>query len=424
MSDFGSPSNPPPPPSYGGPPPPPSHGGPPPPPSYGGPPPPAYGTAPPAGWGQGGAPGWAGPPAKPPRRPVPVPAILIAVGGALSVIGSFVTWFTIDGTSFTGFGSSSTDDTVKDGPVFLTMGIVLIVLAVILFVMKKVLGVAITAIVFAGLTAIFALGRPRRRRRREVRREGVRQRLHHRTRPVPVPGRRAGGARRVDLGDGRETTMTVEAERAEELRKLIAYHDERYYADDAPEIGDADYDALVRELRSIEEGHPELVTADSPTQHVGAGALSSAFAPVVHSVAMTSLDNAMDLAELTVWGERVRRGLGGTDPAFVCELKIDGLAMSLRYERGRFVQAATRGDGRVGEDVTANVATIAAVPKRLGPSAPDVLEVRGEVFMPIASFEALNERQAAAGQPRFANPRNAGAGSLRQKNPRSPHRAS
>ncbi len=211
--------------------------------------------------------------------------------------------------------------------------------------------------------------------------------------------------------------MTVEAERAEELRKLIAYHDERYYADDAPEIGDADYDALVRELRSIEAGHPELVTADSPTQRVGAGVLSTAFAPVVHSVAMTSLDNAMDVAELTAWGDRVRRGLGGADPAFVCELKIDGLAMSLRYEHGLFVQAATRGDGRVGEDVTANVATIATVPKRLGPSAPDVLEVRGEVFMPIASFEALNERQAAAGQPRFANPRNAGAGSLRQKNP-------
>ena len=202
-----------------------------------------------AGWGQSGAPGWAGPPAKPPRRPVPVPAILIAVGGALSVIGSLVTWFTIDGTSFTGFGSSASDDTVKDGPVFLTMGIVLIVLAVILLALKKVLGVAITAIVFAGLTAIFALADLERRRRRGDRREGVRQRVQHRTRPVPVPRRRAGGARRVDLGDGLETTMTVEAERAEELRKLIAYHDERYYADDAPEIGDADYDALVRELR-------------------------------------------------------------------------------------------------------------------------------------------------------------------------------
>lgn len=211
--------------------------------------------------------------------------------------------------------------------------------------------------------------------------------------------------------------MSAEAERAEELRKLVSHHNERYYADDAPEIADADYDALVRELRAIEDAHPELVTADSPTQVVGAAALSTAFAPVTHRVPMTSLDNAMDLAELTAWGDRVRRGLGGLDAAFVCELKIDGLAMSLRYERGRFVQAATRGDGRVGEDVTANVATIQAVPKRLPAGAPEVLEVRGEVYMPIASFEALNERQAAAGQPRFANPRNAGAGSLRQKNP-------
>ena len=210
--------------------------------------------------------------------------------------------------------------------------------------------------------------------------------------------------------------MTVESERAAELRTLIAHHNERYYADDAPEIADADYDALVRELRAIEETHPELVTVDSPTQVVGAAALSASFAPVAHAVPMTSLDNAMDLAELTAWGDRVRRGLGGVDAEFVCELKIDGLAMSLRYEHGRFVQAATRGDGRVGEDVTANVATIAAVPKRLV-GAPEVLEVRGEVYMPIASFEALNERQEAAGQPRFANPRNAGAGSLRQKNP-------
>ncbi|MFT3853638.1 MAG: NAD-dependent DNA ligase LigA [Ilumatobacteraceae bacterium] len=211
--------------------------------------------------------------------------------------------------------------------------------------------------------------------------------------------------------------MTLEAERADELRRLIAHHDERYYADDAPEIADAEYDALVRELRSIEEAHPELLTAGSPTQVVGSGVLSASFAPVVHAEPMTSLDNAMDLAELTAWGDRVRRGLGGIEAALVCELKIDGLAMSLRYEHGRFVQAATRGDGRVGEDVTANVATIAAVPKRLGAGAPEVLEVRGEVYMPIASFEALNERQAAAGQPRFANPRNAGAGSLRQKNP-------
>ena len=133
---------------------------------------------------------------------------------------------------------------------------------------------------------------------------------------------------------------------------------------------------------------------------------------------MTSLDNAMDEAELTQWGDRVARGLAGAPATFVCELKIDGLAMSLRYEGGKFVQAATRGDGRVGEDVTANVATIEALPKRLPKGAPEVVEVRGEVYMPIASFEALNERAAAAGQPLFANPRNAGAGSLRQKDPR------
>ena len=214
--------------------------------------------------------------------------------------------------------------------------------------------------------------------------------------------------------------MTAPDRRAAELRDEIAHHNERYYAADAPEISDADFDALTRELLAIEAAHPELVSDDSPTRRVGAGPLSATFAPVVHVMPMTSLDNAMDLDELVAWGERVRRGLGPEGAAaarFVCELKIDGLAMSLRYERGRFVQAATRGDGRVGEDVTANVATIAAVPERLPDGAPDVLEVRGEVFMPIASFDALNERAAQLGQPRFANPRNAGAGSLRQKDP-------
>ena len=208
------------------------------------------------------------------------------------------------------------------------------------------------------------------------------------------------------------------AARAADLRRQIAYHNERYHTLDSPEIADADYDLLVRELLSLEGEHPELASTDSPTTQVGAAPLSATFAPVVHRVAMTSLDNAMDEAELAQWGDRVARGLAGAPATFVCELKIDGLAMSLRYERGQFVQAATRGDGRVGEDVTANVATIAALPKRLPKGAPDVVEVRGEVYMPIASFEALNERADAAGQPRFANPRNAGAGSLRQKDPR------
>ncbi|MFN8022008.1 MAG: NAD-dependent DNA ligase LigA [Acidimicrobiales bacterium] len=203
-----------------------------------------------------------------------------------------------------------------------------------------------------------------------------------------------------------------------ELTRQIRYHDERYYANDAPEIPDAEYDRLVRELRALEEANPDLASPESPTQRVGAGSLNASFAPVTHRVPMTSLDNAMDTAELTAWGERVARGLGGAAASYVCELKIDGLAMSLRYEGGRFVQAATRGDGRVGEDVTANVATIKGLPHRLPAGAPEVLEVRGEVYMSLASFEALNERAEQAGQPRFANPRNAAAGSLRQKDAR------
>jgi DNA ligase (NAD+) len=208
------------------------------------------------------------------------------------------------------------------------------------------------------------------------------------------------------------------ATRVDELRSLIAYHNERYHTLDSPEISDADFDLLVRELLTLEAENPELASPDSPTSHVGSAPLSATFAPVVHRVPMTSLDNAMNEAELIQWGDRVARGLQGSAARFVCELKIDGLAMSLRYEHGKFVQAATRGDGRVGEDVTANVATIGALPKRLPRGAPEVVEVRGEVYMPIASFKALNERAAEAGQPMFANPRNAGAGSLRQKDPR------
>ncbi len=210
------------------------------------------------------------------------------------------------------------------------------------------------------------------------------------------------------------------AQRAEELRAQIAYNDRLYHELDTPEIPDADYDALVRELREIEERHPELVTADSPTQRVG-GAPSVLFAPVRHLVPMMSLDNAMDLDELQAWAGRI----GRIDPQaleadFVCELKIDGLAMSLTYEAGRFTRAATRGDGVTGEDVTANVATIGVVPHRLswpedrGP-APSVLEARGEVYMSVSAFEELNRRQLEAGQKTFANPRNSAAGSLRQK---------
>lgn len=220
------------------------------------------------------------------------------------------------------------------------------------------------------------------------------------------------------------------SKRIKALREQIAYHNERYYADDAPEVSDADYDALVRELRRLELEHPELIDESSPTSVVGAGALSSAFEPVVHSQPMVSLDNAMDESELAAWGDRVLRGLGDERPRFVCELKIDGLAISLRYENGKFVRAATRGDGRVGEDVTANVGTIKSLPKNLpttGGSVPSVLEVRGEVYLPTEAFkrlqaakEAENRERVAAGrkpEPVPVNPRNAGAGSLRQKDP-------
>jgi DNA ligase (NAD+) len=219
-----------------------------------------------------------------------------------------------------------------------------------------------------------------------------------------------------------EDTAPVEnvAERIAALSELVAYHNRRYHELDDPEISDGDFDLLVRELRDLEAAHPELVAEDSPGQAVG-GAPSVLFAPVVHSVPMMSLDNAMTQDELAAWGQRVSRGLPGETVCYVCELKIDGVAMSIRYERDRYVQAATRGDGRVGEDVTANVATIGAVPERLrvpkGTVVPDVLEVRGEVYLPVASFERMNEVAAANGERLFVNPRNAAAGSLRQKDP-------
>ena len=214
------------------------------------------------------------------------------------------------------------------------------------------------------------------------------------------------------------------AARAAELRELIAYHNERYHTLDAPEIPDADYDALVRELQSIEAAHPELRSPDSPTQAIG-GAPSATFAPVEHELPMMSLDNAFERAELDAWAERVAKGLdlspeaGAAAPVgYVCELKIDGVACSIRYEAGELVLAATRGNGRVGEDITANVRGIAAIPNRLDTSSPPaVVEARGEIYLPVATFEALNEAQEAAGLPRYANPRNTAAGSLRQKDP-------
>jgi DNA ligase (NAD+) len=204
--------------------------------------------------------------------------------------------------------------------------------------------------------------------------------------------------------------------RAEELRDLIAYHNDRYHRLDDPEIADGEYDQLVRELRDIEADHPDLVVPDSPTSAVGA-APSTLFAPVVHRVPMMSLDNAFSADELKAWADRLAKQVP-EDTAFVCELKIDGLAISLTYRDGRYVQAATRGDGRTGEDVTANVATIRDIPdllaKKAGPP-PAVIEVRGEVYMPASAFEELNRRQAEAGERLFVNPRNSAAGSLRQK---------
>ena len=203
------------------------------------------------------------------------------------------------------------------------------------------------------------------------------------------------------------------AERADELRAQIEYHNARYFELDEPEITDAEYDALVRDLRHIEELHPELVTPDSPTQKVG-GAVSPLFAPVQHRVPMMSLDNAFSYDELLAWGARLEKNV--EDPDYACELKIDGVAISILFENGRYTRAATRGDGSTGEDVTPNIATLAAIPKQLTlKNPPQVLEVRGEVYMPLPAFEELNKRQAEADLRLFANPRNSAAGSLRQK---------
>jgi DNA ligase (NAD+) len=223
-----------------------------------------------------------------------------------------------------------------------------------------------------------------------------------------------------DAAGGEAVASQEVAGRAAELRELIRYHNERYHTFDAPEIPDADFDALVVELRDLEAAFPELVTADSPTQTVGA-ARSATFAPVTHALPMMSLDNAFDRAELEAWAERVARGLDLGDAAapvgYACELKIDGVACSLRYESGQLVLAATRGNGRVGEDITANVRGIEPIPVTLAGSPPAVVEVRGEIFLPVSTFDTLNEAQEAAGLPRYANPRNTAAGSLRQKDP-------
>jgi DNA ligase (NAD+) len=207
------------------------------------------------------------------------------------------------------------------------------------------------------------------------------------------------------------------AARAGELRGAIEYNAYRYHILDDPEVSDAEYDEAMRELVRIEERFPELVTADSPTQRVGA-APSELFASLAHPSPMWSLDNAFSLEELLAWGKRVERVLGGVAD-YWCELKVDGAAVDLTYVDGRLDRAATRGDGRAGEDITANVKTIPSVPLRLrGQALPDLLEVRGEIYMPVAAFAELNEQLAGDGLRVFANPRNAAAGSLRQKDPK------
>ena len=215
--------------------------------------------------------------------------------------------------------------------------------------------------------------------------------------------------------------MTREADaaaRIDELREEIRRHDYLYYVLDRPEVSDAEYDALFRELRALEEAHPALVTADSPTQTVGARR-ALAFAPVEHRTAMLSLDNALDSDDLREFGARLGRALPRASFAYVCEPKIDGLGVALVYTRGRLTRGATRGDGRVGEDITHNLRTIKAIPSVLhGPlERAAMLEVRGEVFMRRDAFARLNAGLEEAGAPVFANPRNAAAGAVRQKDP-------
>ncbi|GGO57520.1 DNA ligase 1 [Streptomyces lasiicapitis] len=202
------------------------------------------------------------------------------------------------------------------------------------------------------------------------------------------------------------------------LAEQIEEHRFRYYVKDQPVVSDAEFDKLLRALEALEERHPELRTPDSPTQKV-AGSYETDFASVEHRERMLSLDNAFDDEELAAWADRVAKEVGTSDHHFLCELKIDGLAVNLTYENGRLTRAATRGDGRTGEDITPNVRTITDIPERLqGDRIPALVEIRGEVFFPMEKFEELNARLVEAGDKPFANPRNAAAGSLRQKDPR------
>ncbi len=202
----------------------------------------------------------------------------------------------------------------------------------------------------------------------------------------------------------------------EKLRATLHRANHRYYVLDDPEISDIEYDELMRELVAIEDEHPELIVPDSPTQRVGAP-VGEAFAPVTHLQRMFSLDNVESEEELEAWQSRLTRALGREPSAYVCELKIDGLAVSITYENGVLTRAATRGDGTTGEDITANVRTIDAVPLRLQGEPPELIEVRGEIYMPVSAFDELNARQAELGERPYVNPRNTAAGSVRQKDP-------
>ncbi|MFI6566699.1 NAD-dependent DNA ligase LigA [Streptomyces sp. NPDC050534] len=216
-----------------------------------------------------------------------------------------------------------------------------------------------------------------------------------------------------------ETAVPAEArEQHAKLAEQIEEHRFRYYVKDAPVVSDAEFDKLLRSLEALEEEYPELRTPDSPTQKVS-GSYETEFTAVRHASRMLSLDNTFNDEELAAWADRIHRELGEQEYHFLCELKVDGLAVNLTYERGRLVRAATRGDGRTGEDITPNVRTITEIPDRLnGDRVPDRVEIRGEVYFPMEKFEELNARLVEAGDKPFANPRNAAAGSLRQKDPR------
>ncbi|MEU3951589.1 NAD-dependent DNA ligase LigA [Streptomyces achromogenes] len=222
-------------------------------------------------------------------------------------------------------------------------------------------------------------------------------------------------------GDKQAETTAVPDEAREthaRLAEQVEEHRFRYYVKDAPVVSDAEFDRLLKSLEELEERYPELRTPDSPTQKV-AGSYETEFTAVEHRQRMLSLDNTFNDEELAAWADRIARELGDQTYHFLCELKVDGLAVNLTYEKGRLTRAATRGDGRTGEDITPNVRTIAEIPDRLGGAeVPDLVEIRGEVYFPMEKFLELNERLVAAGDKPFANPRNAAAGSLRQKDPR------